>query len=261
MAEGPRIAQFPSAQVCGCGNRWKKKDRPLRCPNHSTNNAALKPSTSTQWGPAEQIWDLAVVDANTIAVLTVLQNGRALYLLRLGCGPAEYKLRFLHHFDDETNVALSSNVGGREVRNALFGASNTITFVRLDVTKSTLEVGNSAVVPFREGLSVELAWPSASTHTFYAREFVPNGEVAPENSPLLRFNPEKRKWDELGAIPAGMRSLDFFLVERVDVELKCEAEIADVLPISAARTSRRWFSLHVGGCWGLERSLQPSTPQ
>ncbi|KAI6227473.1 hypothetical protein M3Y99_01250600 [Aphelenchoides fujianensis] len=103
----------------------------------------LKPST--QWRPAEGIWDIAVVDANTIAVLTVLQNRRALYLLRLDCGPAEYKLRLLHHFDDETNVALSSDVGGREVRNVLLGASDTITFVRLNLAEVQLKLSSFRV--------------------------------------------------------------------------------------------------------------------
>ncbi|KAI6229731.1 hypothetical protein M3Y99_01140500 [Aphelenchoides fujianensis] len=46
MAQRPPIAQFPSAKVCGCGDCWKKKDRPLRCSNHSTNNVFIY---ETRW--------------------------------------------------------------------------------------------------------------------------------------------------------------------------------------------------------------------
>ncbi|KAI6238277.1 hypothetical protein M3Y99_00706200 [Aphelenchoides fujianensis] len=170
----------------------------LRCPNHTTNNALLKPSA--QWCDPGWTEDVAVVDANTLSVLTVPpgRTDNEFYLIRFGRNTDEYEPRLLHHFDYRTNVALLSDVGERDVRNLLHAWSDTITFVRLNVTEAAVEVKQTTQSPggFSGGPSAQVCWPFLSTHTFYGREFVPNGEVPPTNSPLFRFDLKQRNFLE-----------------------------------------------------------------
>ncbi|KAI6239411.1 hypothetical protein M3Y99_00574700 [Aphelenchoides fujianensis] len=218
------IVQFLSAQACGCPTCWRRADRPTRCAAHAEKKWVFYESrlfmTSVRlsrdgryaytFGYAQELLivdllrkrskvvkpdlllgsfkhpveDFLVVDSFTVVVLKSYRIQLELHLIRLAADSDAFEHRLVHRlllrFSDDPTI-----LDGGEVRHAILGEGSTLTFVRLDVAAEALEA-----IP---------SYSCRSPHAFYGHAVVPSGETNRANSPLFRFDPERRKWEEVAA--------------------------------------------------------------